>query len=64
MIESVNGKFSDGREFRLLKDLETGQIELILDHSDLQNQNQGVKSERKIDQKFQAYVLVEGFYQG
>ena len=53
-LETVSGKFADGREYRLIKDPKTGLIELILDHRDLRNQNQ--------TESFQPVILTEGFY--
>ena len=61
-IESHDIKLSDGKNVRILRDKETNQIELILDHELLRSCNQGVTSDRYLDQKYQPYVLAEGFY--
>lgn len=54
-IETISGKFEDGREYRIFKCPKTGLIELVLDHSDLRNQNQTDNCE--------PVILVSGFYQ-
>jgi hypothetical protein len=63
-LETHDLKLSDGKNIRVIRDLETNQIELILDHDLLAKCNQGVKAEKKLDQEYQPYVLVEGFYNG
>lgn len=52
-IETISGKFKDGKEYRLFKDPVTGLIELIVDHKDLRNQN--------MTDKFQPVIVVSGF---
>lgn len=60
-MEIISGKFEDGRNYRIFKCPKTGLIELILDHKDLQKQNQGVRSDNKLEASYQGYVAVSGF---
>lgn len=52
-LESVDGKFKDGSNFRLIKNIVTGEIEIFLDQNDLSNCQQ-------VD--FTPVIISNGFY--
>ena len=51
-LEMVNGKFKDGREYRILKCNITGKIEIFLDCEDFSKQNRNKDFMRFINIEF------------